>query len=80
MKSNEQLINNILGQLEGIKKMMVARKSCKEVIVQLKAVRASMDAMTRKYLYSQMKKCVNSEKGKNNYSQIETIVAELIRQ
>lgn len=50
MKSNEQLINNVIGQLNGVKKMMSEDAGHLQVITQMKAARSALNSAMNKYI------------------------------
>ena len=77
MKNNSQLINNIIGQLKGIDKMIQEEKDCFMVLNQIKAARSAMDSLTAKYIEKEfvscLKTCSNKDKGqvcKNFFNQL----------
>lgn len=45
MKSMVQKLNNISGQIEGIKKMLDKKCDCEKVLTQLKAVRSAVSGV-----------------------------------
>ena len=59
LKSNEQLINNIIGQLNGINKMIDNKKDCFSIIIQLKAVKSATNNLMNKYIEESFKSCVD---------------------
>ncbi|MFQ5493023.1 MAG: metal-sensitive transcriptional regulator [Candidatus Dojkabacteria bacterium] len=65
MKSNEQLINNIVGQLNGVKKMVDEEKDPFAVITQMKAARSALNSVMTKYIeqnfWTFIKDCENEE-------------------
>ncbi len=77
MKSNEQLINNIIGQLEGVKKMMDCEKDCTATITQLKAAKSALNTVIRRHIETHLKHCVDScgEKDVNCHK----IISELLK-
>lgn len=58
MKNYEQLINNVTGQLNGIKKMMEEEKDCFAVLTQIKAAKSALNSLTNKYLQENFLKCL----------------------
>lgn len=51
MKTSEQRINNIIGQLEGVKKLLsFPREDCSELFIQLKAVRSAISSLMNQVL------------------------------
>ncbi len=79
MKTTEQRINNIIGQLEGAKKMLaVSNKDCFSVIVQLKAARSAISSLMNKIMTEEMVDCLA---GKNKQpDKIAKIFNEIIKQ
>ncbi len=66
MKTNEQRINNIIGQLTGIKKMISEdKKDCQSVLIQLKATKAAINSLTEKLIHDELELCLKSSKKEN---------------
>jgi len=59
MKSYEQLINNIIGQLNGVKKMIDGEKQCFDILVQMKAVKSATNSLTVKFIEENMTDCMS---------------------
>ncbi|MFZ2152526.1 MAG: metal-sensing transcriptional repressor [Microgenomates group bacterium] len=53
MKSIDQRLNNILGQIEGVKKMMEGKCECEKVLMQLKAVKSGISRVIEEIVESQ---------------------------
>lgn len=72
MKTEEQLINNIIGQLQGIKNMLDQKKDCFQVLTQLKAVKSAMNSLTVKFLNQNFDNCVKfaSAEQKNKFEKL----------
>ena len=67
MKNQHQLINNIVGQMKGIDKMIEEKKGCFSVLAQMKAVRSAIDALSLKYLEEEFANCLGEcKEGKEN--------------
>jgi CsoR family transcriptional regulator, copper-sensing transcriptional repressor len=60
MKSNQQRLNNITGQIEGVKKMLDEHKDCIKVLTQLKAIRSAVSGVMNKVIDTQFDTCMNS--------------------
>lgn len=60
MKTNTQRLNNIIGQIEGVKKMLVEKKDCIKVLTQLKAIRAGVSGVMNKVIEEQFDTCMSS--------------------
>lgn len=57
-KTLAQLINNVIGQLNGINNMILEDRDCKEVIPQIKAVKSATSSLMDKYINIKVKKCL----------------------
>lgn len=79
IKTTEQRINNIIGQLEGSKKMLADKnKDCFALIIQLKAIRSAMSSLMDKVISEEMDRCFLN--GKNsNQTKIAKILKEIIK-
>jgi DNA-binding FrmR family transcriptional regulator len=58
VKTTEQLINNLVGQLKAINRMILAEEDCFEVLTQLKAVRSGVANVMEKFMGEEMKACL----------------------
>jgi len=77
-KTTEQRINNIIGQLEGSKKMITDKnKDCFALIMQLKAIRAAMSSLMDKVISEEMDHCFINKN--NNQEKIAKIFKEIIK-
>jgi DNA-binding FrmR family transcriptional regulator len=66
MKTIEQRFNNIIGQLEGVKKMsQLDERDCFAVIVQLKAIKSATAALMEFFIKEEFEKCLLKNKIKN---------------
>ncbi|MFA6417154.1 MAG: metal-sensitive transcriptional regulator [Patescibacteria group bacterium] len=78
MKTSEQRINNIIGQLEGVKKMLAGGpQDCVSLIVQLKAVKSAMASLMEKIIADEFNYCLLDEK-LSSQQKMEKIFKELI--
>jgi len=58
MKSNIQRINNIIGQLEGIKKLLEDNSGdCLKALTQIKAVKSATGALMEKVIETEFESC-----------------------
>ena len=76
MKTQEQLINNIIGQLNGINKMMDSKKDCFSVLTQMKAVKSAMSTLMNKYLEENFSNCMSC-KSKQKVATMKKLIVEL---
>lgn len=51
-------LNRILGQLEGVKKMIAEHRYCPEILIQLKAIRSAIRAVESNILNRHLQACV----------------------
>ncbi|MBD3363213.1 metal-sensing transcriptional repressor [Candidatus Dojkabacteria bacterium] len=58
LKTHKQRINNVIGQLEGISKMIDNGKEYSEVITQIKAVKSALDSILQKYSEEKLVSCL----------------------
>jgi len=78
MKTSEQRINNIIGQLEGVKKMLSEdARDCVNLIVQLKAIKSAMASLMEKVIADEFSYCLLDEKFTAQHK-MEKIFKELI--
>ena len=65
VKSNQQKLNNILGQIEGVKKMINNDCDCLKVLTQLKAIKAAVSGVIDGVMEEQFEKCMKSVKNED---------------
>ncbi len=80
MKTTEQLINNIIGQLKGINKMIQQEKDCFKILVQMKAAKAAVNSLMNKYIEENLKICLQqSARSKAEEKKIKKLLSEIIK-
>jgi len=63
MKTTEQRINNIIGQLEGAKKMLNSKeRDCFSLIIQLKAIKSAMASLMETIIAAEFNHCLIDKK------------------
>ncbi len=78
MKTIEQRLNNIIGQLEGAKRMLTNKeRDCFALLIQLKAARSAMSALMEKIVGAEFDRCLVGPK-KYSKEKIEKIFKEVI--
>jgi len=60
MKSNQQRLNNIIGQIEGVKKMMDSQVDCLKVLTQLKAIKSAISGVMDSVVENKFETCLKS--------------------
>lgn len=79
MKTNEQRINNIVGQLEGVKKMLKDKNSdCFLSLIQLKASRSAISSLMDNLIEDEFKFCLAGQ-GIKNKEKINKIFKEVLK-
>lgn len=80
MKTTEQRINNIIGQLAGAKKMLNDNKrDCFALLIQLKAVKSAMSSLMEKVVAEELDDCLLSSK-RPSKDKMAKIFKEIINQ
>lgn len=78
-KSSENLLNNIIGQLSGVKRMIREEKDCLDILTQMKAARSAMDSLMLKFSQNQLGECINSSGKIKNRAKLDKLMAEIIK-
>ncbi len=65
MKNTHQLINNIIGQLKGVDKMLDNQRDCLEIMTQLKAVKSAVAALMNNIASQEFDRCVKQKQVKD---------------
>jgi len=59
-------INRVIGQLEGIKKMVDNKRYCPDIMVQLKAVSSAVKSIETQILKTHLEDCIKDVFNQNN--------------
>ncbi|GBR76454.1 copper-sensing transcriptional repressor CsoR [Candidatus Termititenax persephonae] len=51
-------LNRVAGQIDGVRKMIKARRYCPEILIQLKAVRSAVKSIESNILKTHLESCV----------------------
>jgi len=79
MKSVDQLVNNIVGQLNGINKMIDEKKDCYSVLNQMKAVKSATSSLMDKYIEDNFGKCISNPSDGKNKETIKKLITEITK-
>ena len=79
MKTQQQLIRNIIGQMEGIDKMIKEKKDCFAVLIQMKAARSAIDSLSFKYMEKEFSSCLSGCVNNKNNEVCKKFFKELIK-
>lgn len=79
MKDSKQLLNNIIGQLEGVKKMIDENEECFDVLVQLKAARSANSNLIDKYVEENFNEVLKSCNEKEREKVCKKFFSEIIK-
>ncbi|MFA7087945.1 MAG: metal-sensitive transcriptional regulator [Patescibacteria group bacterium] len=78
LKTSEQRINNVIGQLEGVKKMLAnEERDCFSPLIQLKAARSALASLMEKIVTTEMDHCLSGKKAPDK-DKMEKIFREII--
>lgn len=77
-KNSTQLINNIIGQLNGVKKMIEDEKDCIEILNQLKSIKSATNSLISKHLGDSLENCID-DLSSNNKNKLNSIVTEITK-
>ncbi|MCF7795173.1 metal-sensitive transcriptional regulator [Patescibacteria group bacterium] len=78
-KNIENRINNIIGQLNAIKRMSNDENvDCAKLIVQLKAVKAATSSLYENYLSTNLNTCLQGQ-GKKNKILLNNLIKEITK-
>ncbi len=78
MKNQEQLINNAIGQLEGIKKMLANKQDCFKIINQMKAVHSAVANVMERFVEENFIQCSN-EYNKQDKNKLQKLFKEILK-
>lgn len=70
-------LSRIEGQVRGIRKMLESNAYCPDILVQVSAVNAALNAFNRELLSSHIKTCVIEDVRKGNENIIDELVVTL---
>lgn len=78
MRTIDQRINIVIGQLEGIKKMMKKKNSCTDLVIQLKSIKSGISSVMEKILEDELNKCL-LEECPGNKNKIVQVFSEILK-
>ncbi len=80
MKTSEQRINIIIGQLEGIKRMLAqAPDDCFGLLTQMKAVKSALSSLTEQVLSSELDRCLSDHLSTERRRKMEVLFKEVLK-
>lgn len=71
-------LNRIEGQVRGISKMITDNRHCDDVLIQISAIKKSLESLGREILENHMKTCMVDDIKNNKYETIDEVI-KLIR-
>ena len=78
-KSEIPRLNRLIGQLNGIKKMIEEERYCPDIILQLKAVKANIRGLEQKLLENHIQHCVKNAFESDDESAQEQSIQEIMQ-
>jgi DNA-binding FrmR family transcriptional regulator len=79
MKTQQQLINNIIGQLNGVSRMIDNNKDCLAIVTQIKATHSALGSLMNKFVEENFLQCTRSYGEKNDNDLMKKLLAELTK-
>jgi len=78
MKTQRQLVNNVVGQVEAVGRMMDENRDCEQVVIQMKAAQAALKSLMDKYVQDNLESCLQHVP-KIEYHKASTLITQLIK-
>lgn len=78
-KSEIPRLNRLIGQLNGIKKMIEEERYCPDIVLQLKAVKANIRGLEQKLLQNHIQHCVKNAFESDDESAKEQSIQEIMQ-
>lgn len=82
-KTHQQLINNVIGQLNGVNSMIERGEDCFKVLTQMKAARSGITSLMNKYIEENFINCLsNTCEGagkKRDTEELKKLLSELVK-
>jgi len=72
-------LNRVSGQVDGIKKMVIERRYCPEILMQLRAVRAAIKSIEANIMTAHLHHCVQSAMEEGDSKNISAKLDEINR-
>jgi len=77
MKTPRQLINNIIGQLNGVNRMIDEGRDCLTILIQLRAAKSALEVLSSKLIASDVLHCSAKLKNRGEALKIRRLLEEL---
>ena len=71
-------LNRVIGQIEGVKRMIQARRYCPEILVQTRAVASALKAVEVRIIEKHVRHCVTEALAARKPKEIERKIEELV--
>jgi len=72
-------VRRIIGQLEGVEKMIIDRRYCPQILQQVKAATSAMNALKMEILKKHLSECLSESARSGNYSKLIEQVLEIVQ-
>jgi DNA-binding FrmR family transcriptional regulator len=77
MKTQPQRINNVIGQLEAVKKMMDQKTDCFAILTQLKAARSGITKVMENHIQENVLDCMAFCGNEEDKKKLQNLLTEL---
>ncbi len=64
MKKEIVKINKIIGQMQGLSKMIQSQEDCEKIIIQFQAIKGAINSVFNDVLHENLNKCLKSPRSK----------------
>jgi len=79
IKNYQQRLNNIIGQLKGIDKMIDKKEDCSKVLIQLQAVKSATGSLINKYLEENLIDCLQKSCSEKNKDKVVELIKKITK-
>ncbi len=79
MKTPHQRINNVIGQLEAVKRMMDSKDDCFEILTQLKAAKAGVNTLMHNMIEDNFSECIQACGAAADRNRLKKLMKEMVK-
>jgi len=70
-KTYKQRVNNMMGQLNGVSKMLDEKNNCEELLIQMKSIKSSLSSLMNKIIEEELDNCmINKKLNRNTFKKL----------
>ena len=72
-------LHKVIGQLEGVEKMIVARRYCPQIVQQITSASSALHALKIEIMKTHLNECLNESARSGNYAKLLEQVLEIVQ-